>query len=146
MQVTKCCKRKTFDHDLHSQVRHVPTTVFDDVVQQHLQVCIYWIHAAHFFVEVTCEHFNVTSLVYYLCACIQLCVVPRDSFHNFGCADERTLFAVQKLRQRPSATFDTKLKPFFVIPFCEWSICVKRRINTTTDEYLVGSNRFLDVN
>jgi len=61
VQVTERSKRKALDHDLHTQIREVPTRIFDDVVEQQTEVSIDWVTATKFFVEITSEHFNVTA-------------------------------------------------------------------------------------
>ena len=75
-------KRQTFHHDLHTEVRHVPATVIDDVVEQEAKVCIDLISAFKFFIEIPSKHFNVARFIYNLSARVQLRVVPWHSFNN----------------------------------------------------------------
>ena len=82
MEESECSKCQTFHHDLHTEVGHVPAAVIHDVVKQQTKVRIDLVSAFKFFVEITSEYFNVTCLVDYLSARIQLCVVPGHCFHN----------------------------------------------------------------
>ena len=122
VQEPKRCERQAFNHDLHTEIRHVPTTVIDDVVEQQAQVSIDLILATHLFLEITGEHFDVTSFVHNLSACVQLGVVPRHCLGDLRSAQQGTLLAVEELGQLPTTAFDSEFDPFLVAPLGEWCL------------------------
>ena len=97
LHVAECGESKTLNHDLHSEVGHVPTAVIHDVVKQHTQVSVDLVRTTQLLIEVTSEHFNVASFVDYLGAGVQLGVVPRNSLNDFRGTNKCTLLAVHEL-------------------------------------------------
>ena len=145
VQVAESGEGKTLNHDLHTEVGEVPTRILDDVIEQHLEVRVDWVAATEFFVEVATEHLDVTCFVHHLRAGVQLGVVPRHGLDDFGCADERTLLAMEELRQRPLAALDTELEPLLVAPLGEWCVGVPVGVDAVADERLVFGHGLLDV-
>ena len=97
LHVAESGEGKTLNHDLHSEVGHVPTAVIHDVVEQHTQVSVDLVRATQLLVEVTSEHFDVASFVNYLGAGVQLGVIPRNSLNDFRGTNKCTLLAVHEL-------------------------------------------------
>jgi hypothetical protein len=89
------------DHDLHTEVGHVPPRVLDDVVEKQPQVGVDRIVARQLLVEVLGEHLDVPGLVHDLGRRVVLGVDPRHRLDDLCRADERALLAVEELGQRP---------------------------------------------
>ena len=105
-----------------------------------------WILTTEFLVEIFCKHFYVSRFVHDLGGRIQLGIVPRDGLCDFCCANERTLLAMQKLGQRPVASLDTKIEPFFVAPLGNRGIGIAGRIETSARDGLVCCDCSFNVN
>jgi len=145
VQVAERGQGETLDHDLHAQISEVPARVVDDVVEQHLEVRVDRVTAAQLLVEVAGEHFHMARLVDHLRAGVQLGVIPRHGLGDLGGADERTLLAVEELRERPLSALDAELEPLFVAPLRQRRLCVPVGVDAVTDEGLVFGDGLFDV-
>ncbi|MEZ5298794.1 MAG: hypothetical protein R2697_21680 [Ilumatobacteraceae bacterium] len=137
--------RRALDHDLHTEVGHVPAAVLDDVVEQHPQVGVDLELAAELLVDVPVEDLDVAGLVDHLRRRVQLGVVPRHGLDDLGGAEQGALFAVEELRQRPAALVDAELEPLLVAPLLDDGALVVVGGEAGRRCGLVGADDLLDV-
>ncbi len=138
-------ERQPLDHHLHAEVGHVPPGVVDDVVEQHPQVGVDLVAAAHLLVEIAGEHLDVAGLVDDLRGGVQLGVVPRHGLGDLGGAQQRTLLAVEELRQRPLAVLDAERQPLLLAPVADHGVVVEVGVDAGGDADLVARHDLFEV-
>ena len=145
VQEAECGEGEALDHDLHTEVRHVPAAVVDDVVEQHPQVGVHLVAAAELLVQVPTEDLDVASFVDDLRARVQLGVVPRHRLDDLRGADERALLTMEELAELPVTALDTEVEPLLVAPLRDRCADERVHVEPGAEDLLVQLHRLLDI-
>ena len=109
-------ERQSLDHDLHAHVRHIPTGVAEDIVDEELQIRVDGVVTVELGVQVASEHLDVARLVHHLRRRVVLRIDPRGGDHDLAGAQQGALLAVEELAHPPVEGLHLELQPFLVAP------------------------------
>lgn len=94
-------ERQPLDDQLHADELQVPARIGEDLVEQALQRRIHRVHITCLGLQVLVEDLDVAGLVEGLRSRVELGVQRRRAARELRGHQQRALFAVQELRQRP---------------------------------------------